>query len=489
MKHLCAVSLCAVLVWFAAPLSALAQPAVPMAVHMANGIKIGEVDQTSAIVWTRLTRHPERNTQGRQFTEQDGEPGKGLYDLDPYEGSVPGASGEVRVRVWPEHNPRQVTTTEWQPVEPDRDFTRQIKLTGFEPDTKYRLAVEGRGDAADQSPTTTEGGFRTAPAPDDPAAINFVVVTCGDYPRRDDPDRGHRIYPVMRELDPHFFVHTGDIEYYDKPFPYATTAAAARFKWNRVYAMPFQRDFHRHVASYFMKDDHDTLKNDCWPGQTYGDLTWDEGLAIFREQVPMGEKTYRTVRWGKDLQIWMVEGRDFRDPNTDPDGPDKTIWGAEQKQWFYDTVAASDATFRILMSPTPMVGPDKPRKNDSHANPAFAHEGRELRKFIAEQDNMFFICGDRHWQYVSVDPESGMREYACGASSNAHAGGFTEDQRSDWHQYLRIKGGFMSVAVDRQGGTPHITLRHHGVGGRVHHEDIFPATQRTLTPGQGTGEK
>ncbi len=76
--------------------------------------------------------------------------------------------------------------------------------------------------------------------------------------------------------------------------------------------MPFQRNFHNNVASYFIKDDHETLKNDCWPGQSYGDITWEDGLEIFREQVPMGEKTYRTIRWGKDLQIWLVEGRDYR---------------------------------------------------------------------------------------------------------------------------------------------------------------------------------
>src|SRR5690606_17889246 len=260
--------------------------------------------------------------------------------------------------------------TPWQPVDPDRDYTQQFQLEGLQPGTHYALLAEGRADAADASLVKLEGAFRTAPAPDTTAPVDFVVVTCGDYPRRHDPDHGHKIYPVMQKLDPDFLVHTGDIEYYDKPFPYATTVPSARFKWNRIYAMPFQRNFHRRVASYFMKDDHDTLKNDCWPGQTYGDLTFDEGLAVFREQVPMGEKTYRTFRWGKDLQIWLVEGRDFRDPNTDPDGPDKSIWGEEQKQWFFDSVANSDAAFRILISPTPFVGPDKPSKNDNHANPA-----------------------------------------------------------------------------------------------------------------------
>ena len=93
----------------------------------------------------------------------------------------------------------------------------------------------------------------------------------------------------MQKLDPDFFVHTGDIEYYDKPQPYADNIDLARFKWNRLYAMPFQRDFHNHTASYFMKDDHDTLRNDCWPGQSYHDLTWEQGLALFPRAGPDGQ--------------------------------------------------------------------------------------------------------------------------------------------------------------------------------------------------------
>src|SRR6185436_6509670 len=89
-------------------------------------------------------------------------------------------------------------------------------------------------------------------------------------------------------------------------------------------------------------------------------LIFAEGLGIFREQVPMGERTYRTFRWGKGVQVWFVEGRDFRSPNTMKDGPTKTIWGKEQKQWVFDTLRKSDADFKILISPTPLVGPDRP---------------------------------------------------------------------------------------------------------------------------------
>jgi alkaline phosphatase D len=155
-----------------------------------------------------------------------------------------------------------------------------------------------------------------------------------------------------------------------------------------------------------------------------------------------------------------------------PDGPDKTIWGDKQKQWFFDTVRKSDATFRILISPTPIVGPDRGNKNDNHANKGFKHEGDELCAFIGKQKNMFVVCGDRHWQYVSVDSETGVREYSCGPTTDAHAGGFSAKQRSPMHRYLKIKGGFLSVTVDRVDGVPAIAFRHHGVDGTVYNEDV-----------------
>ncbi|MCL5282964.1 MAG: alkaline phosphatase D family protein [Planctomycetes bacterium] len=443
-------------------------------VYMADGIKIGEVRQDAAIVWTRLTKNEQRNIYGLEFGRTDEAVPVG-HTLEEMEGSVPGATGEVRVVCWPKDSPDQSRATPWQAVDPEADFTRQFQLNGLAAGTRYHLKVEGRPASGAEPSCTLSGGFETAPQATTVARVAFAVVTCQEYPLRDDLQNGHRIYPLMQKLEPDFFVHTGDIEYYDRPRPYAKSRELARFKWNRIFAMPFQRRFHENVASYFMKDDHDTLRDDAWPGLRYGDLTWEQGLAIFREQVPMGESTYRTVRWGKDLQIWMVEGRDFRTPNRQPDGPAKTIWGRKQKEWFFQTVKQSDATFRILISPTPLVGPDRANKNDSYANKGFTCEGDEIRKFLGAQKNMYVICGDRHWQYVSVDPKTGVREYACGPSSDAHAGGFNESLRTDMHRYLRIKGGFLLVTVERTEGKPAITFRHYGTDGTIYHEDRLAA--------------
>jgi len=455
-------------------------------VYQANGIRIGEVDQHSALVWTRLTRVPEPNRNGARFIipakekkrkksqkvlsmAQQLPPGKTLDDM---EGAVPGAPGEIRIS-W-SCNGGKTFFSGWKPVDPTKDFTRQFELENLRPATEYTLEIESR-DSTGKPGQTLTGKFRTAPPADRIVPVTFAVVTGQDYHRRDDMVNGHKIYPHILSLNPDFFVHTGDIEYYDKPEPYATCVELARFKWNRIYGLPNQINFHRQVASYFMKDDHDTLKNDAWPGQSYGDLTWQQGLDIFREQFPVRDPNYRTIRWGKDLQIWLVEGRDFRSPNNMPDGPEKTIWGKKQKEWFFRTVRKSDATFRVLISPTPIVGPDRENKNDNHANEGFFHEGDEIRRFIASQKNMFVVCGDRHWQYVSVDQKYGVKEFSCGPTSNKHAGGWSNDKRLPEHRYLNVQGGFLAVTVERRDDKPFLIARHYNVDGKVCHEDVNPA--------------
>jgi alkaline phosphatase D len=464
--------------------------------YQATGIKIGEVTYNTAIVWTRLTQRPERIGSEAPIPEvsyrnpKAGEIVKkrsGRPDLTPIvkfpedstietiEGAVPGTPGQVRI-LYKINSASDWQTTGWEAVDPKRDYTNQFMLTGLKPDSKYQIRADSRERAAGKKGQTVEGGFRTAPRADQSQRVVFTVSTGQAYPDQDAVGGGYKIYSAMLKLDPDFFVHTGDILYYDK---LAKTLPLARWHWARMYSLPTNVEFHRQVASYFIKDDHDTWMNDCWPSREtrfMGDFTFEQGLKVFPEQVPMGERTWRTFRWGRDLQIWLVEGRDFRSPNTMPDGPGKTIWGKEQKQWFKRTVRESDATFRLLISPTPLVGPDRKNKHDNHSNADFAHEGNELRQFISKQKNMYVICGDRHWQYISVDSKTGVREYSCGPASDKHAGGWSNDQRLPEHRYLNVIGGFLAVTVERQEDKPTLTFRFYGVDGNVLKEDC-PAAQ------------
>lgn len=137
-------------------------------------------------------------------------------------------------------------------------------------------------------------------------------------------------------------------------------------------SLPNNVAFYQNVPCYFMKDDHDTWMNDCHAAtktKFMGEFTFKQGAALFKQQVPHSEKSYRTFRWGKDVQIWLFDGRDYRKPNEMPDGPDKTIWGKEQMAWFKETYKSSDATFKILISPTPIIGPDRPQKRITTQTP------------------------------------------------------------------------------------------------------------------------
>ena len=131
-------------------------------------------------------------------------------------------------------------------------------------------------------------------------------------------------------------------------------------------------------------------------------------------------------------------------------------------------------TYRVLIRPTPIVGPDRPKKADNHSNSNFSYEGNLFRSWTREQglSNFFVICGDRHWQYLSVDPASGLREFSCGPASDEHAGG-TPGENPDYHKFHRVGGGFLSVSVSRKNDRPDIAFRLHDVHGKVVYERIY----------------
>ena len=162
----------------------------------------------------------------------------------------------------------------------------------------------------------------------------------------------------------------GDNVYYDVPFDqFARTQAFMRKKWHQQLVQQRFIDLFAEVPTYWEKDDHDYRYNDTDNTvETEPDPSPELGAATFLEQVPVVDPnepnpvTYRTHRVSKDLQIWLTEGRDYRSPNMMAPGPDKTLWGAEQLAWVKRTLLESDATFKILISPTP---DDRARRRES----------------------------------------------------------------------------------------------------------------------------
>ncbi len=254
------------------------------------------------------------------------------YSVRNIEGACPGTPGMARIR-YKRADDLNWQALDWQKVDPEKDFTYQFQLSGLTPSQTYELEVEAKPIKGENVSASLEGKFKTAPPAEKESDVNFIVTTGTSYPDVDS-ENGYKFYASSLKLDPEFFVHTGDIVYYDYE---GKTAELARWHWDRMYSYPNNIEYHRQVSSYFIKDDHDTWMDDAYPGKEtrfMGDFTWEQGMKIFPEEVPMGELTYRTIRWGKDLQIWLVEGRDYRSQNIMEDGPEKSIWGEEQMEWF-----------------------------------------------------------------------------------------------------------------------------------------------------------
>lgn len=439
--------------------------------HQATGTRVGEVTNSTAIVWTRLTREAERNNQGATFTRvKKGPKTKVEVPVEQIEGACPGMAGRVRLRYGLKADLSDATVTPWMEVDEETDFIHQFPLSGLQPGSTYHYVSEAAVSGTDSVKQTITGQFHTAPDASRPSAFRFCVMTCQGYHDRDHTE-GHPIYPAMSALEPRFITMTGDLVYYDSDGPAATSPELARLHWERMFSLPRLLTTLKGTSSYWLKDDHDTLSNDAFPGMRAGKLTFAEGQQIFHQQAPMGQQSYRTFRWGRDLQIWFTDGRDFRSSNKMPDGPDKTIWGAEQKAWFKKTVKDSTATWKVLISPTPLVGPDRKNKNDNHSNEGFAHEGNELRAWLKENvpDNFFVVCGDRHWQYHSVHPATGVNEFSVGPASNSHASG-TPGENKEFHRFHKVQGGFLCVELRTEGSESLIAFQLRDVDGNVAYE-------------------
>ncbi len=444
----------------------------------AQGDLVGEVTRNSAIINTRLTKHAERNPTTSFYRWDDG------HVYEPYREdmseNVPGMSGWARIQYSTDSTLQNANVTAWKLAEQEHDFNVQFNIENLPSASVIWYQSEMAVDTTAETRLNPIQSFRTAPNPDEYARVNFTVITCWAARSRDiwknSKPWGFQMVMSMQELNPDFTIHTGDMVYYDSDSPCATDLDLMRYHWRRMFSIPCVSDYFRTRGIYAMKDDHDYRWDDAWPQQEVPHyhrnaeymITDEMGRQVFLDAMPMGEKTYRTVQWGKAVQLFLVEGRDYRSPNTMPDGPEKTIWGDEQKAWLKQQLLASDAVFKILVSPTPMVGPDRQNKRDNHADEnGFYYEGREFLNWVAKAgiENFCIVHGDRHWQYHSID-DTGVHEFSCGAVADVHAARnqpYWDELRQPF--FRDGKGGFLQVVALGDEENPELRMIHRDVDG------------------------
>jgi alkaline phosphatase D len=324
------------------------------------------------------------------------------------------------------------------------DLTARISLGGLAPGREYaaELAFEDADGNLGESRRAT---FRTAPV--HPAGTSFVWTgdTCGQG-WGINPDLGGLVgYRAMHDLRPDFFVHAGDTVYSDGPLAervvepdgqvwrnvvteevskVAETLAEFRGRHRYNLLDDNVRAMYADVPVVAQWDDHETTNN-WWPGEVLEDPRYTQERRVdvlaararqaWQEYMPIATprggdgfapaRIYRRIPRGPQLDVFCLDMRTFKDPNTAGLEAVRThILGAEQTEWLIDSVRRSRATWKVISADMPLglVVPDGPVNQESLANrDPGAPLGKELE--IAHVLSSFKRYGVRNVVWITAD--------------------------------------------------------------------------------------
>ncbi|HET9323187.1 MAG TPA: alkaline phosphatase D family protein, partial [Gaiellaceae bacterium] len=191
-------------------------------------------------------------------------------------------------------------------------------------------------------------------------------------------------------------------------------------------------------------DDHEVVNdfgplNDTrdTPPYTPGVHLLPIGLEAFLDYTPIAiapntpKRLYRSLRWGKNLELFVLDTRQYRDANAASDDParPKTMLGREQLTWLKESLAGSDATWKVIVSSVPMsipTGFPATGGRDGWANfdqtTGFEQELLDILRFMEQRGiaNTVWITTDVHFAEVfryrpfAADPAFAVHELATG---------------------------------------------------------------------------
>ena len=301
-----------------------------------HGVQCGDVSTNSGVVWARVDR-----------------PSRVFFDL---------ATDDLF---------KTVHRSVFVDALPESDFAVKALIDGLPSgqDIVYRVRTQ---DLADVNATGEPaiGRFRTAPA--DRRDISFVWSgdTAGQGWGIDESRGGMKIYDTMLRHRPDFFIHSGDTIYADGPIApevklpdgslwknlvteekAKVAETLAEFRGNYKYNLldKHLRAFNAAVPIFAQWDDHEVTNN--WsPSKSLAEdkrytvkdvaLLSARGARAFHEFMPIAAvpqepgRVYRKVAYGPSLDIFFIDMRSYRGPNTDnvqaQEGPETVFLGVNQ---------------------------------------------------------------------------------------------------------------------------------------------------------------
>jgi alkaline phosphatase D len=399
---------------------------VPAPLVLTHGIASGDVTSSTAVIWARASG------KAQMHVDVDTDPA-----LSRPRSSKSAAASEAA------------------------DFTAQLTLEGLKSDTRYYYRVwlsgaGGRGRSrVSESPI---GTFKTAPDPWQSRPVSFIVGADvgGQRYCRNVAQGGYRIFEKMERLNPDFYIANGDSIYADADCPVQggepgwvnipgdfPSIADPLVDWTQVdtvreiylrhwrynRADPFTQSFFQSTSMIAQWDDHEVI-NDFGAQWTYWNSATAPGTPGYRPGYPNlvaagldtffayspidrdradRDRIYRSFRWGKDVELFVLDARSYRERNDtlDTAAEFKPMLGREQIAWLVNGIEQSTATWKIVSSDVPISIPTGSLAfgRDAWARlPGEPPTGfrRELLFLLSELDrinaeNLVFVATDVHY--------------------------------------------------------------------------------------------
>jgi alkaline phosphatase D len=302
-----------------------------------------------------------------------------------------------------------------------------------------------------------KGRFETAPAPGTTKTIRFAYTgdeTGAHRPGSDQPFWGHfRAFKSIVAEHNDFNIDFGDVIYSDPEVPgWANrTALSVPDKWamyRRKLRLRNMRKVRDATGMYNHWDDHEFRNDFSIP--EFGRKVYNHGVRAFRDYMPVHYSKqsgiYRTVRWGKNLELFFLDERSFRSakasangvcdnpetgqPDLAPtapkdkrqlfstlipslkepvspqckqkiDSPNRTMLGKPQLHRFRRDVESSNARWKVVMNETPIqqfYGLPYDRWE------GYAYERVQLLRALQSADvkNLVFLTTDTHAAFSNI---------------------------------------------------------------------------------------
>lgn len=333
-----------------------------------SGPMLGPVELRDAIIWLEVT--PEVKSISLQYRKAN----TSSYKTKMYKGELGN-----------EFNPIQM----------------QIGALDYNTAYEYQFLINSKLSNAKGTFKTKDLWQWRKPAPD----FSFLVGSChyGNEPVYDRPGKPYGgdpvIFQTMAKENAAFMLWTGDAWYSREVDYYSKWGLWYRAQYARK--MPEIQPFLKSMPQWAMWDDHDYGPNDI--GTNY--ILKDETRKIFMSYFcnpsygENGQGAYTINSWG-DVDIFMLDDRWWRSADELIDSidgrpnPDKVMLGRQQMLWLKNSLAYSNATFKLIMVGSQVLNPVSPF--DKLLD--FKLEYDELMKFLMDQkvNGVLFLTGDRH---------------------------------------------------------------------------------------------